>query len=437
MKIIILVLFISILNIVNAQSTYEIVQSFNFGNQMDEKNDEHFELQVALPIDIDKKQKLLSHQFKPQPDRFFHEMGTSYAIWSNYDSIEKYNFDIEIKSFIKCQYQDFENKINNTQKDALDNASLNRYLIQETDIECDHPLIKSNAELLLEKSDLETIKKIFQYITDSLTRDTQVKKRKGALQAFLTKSGDDYDYSTLMVASCRSVGIPARLVRGYTSCKLNQKCSCNVGFWAEAYVEDLGWVLLDPFNADMNTIISSFTPKNKNYIYFSLDPMPKFHKVSPFAKKIISAEKTKIVSSNINYRLEETGTNLYNSNDLINAELFFDSLILLNEEYFNAWNFKGMIQSRQRKFETGFNCLNIALNLAKKDNEKYLVFYSFSNYFALKGDNANSIIYLEKAIKLGFNNFEAIVNDKDLITIQSLNEFVKLMQDYFPENIKK
>ena len=30
-----------------------------------------------------------------------------------------------------------------------------------------------------------------------------------------------------------------------------------------------------------------------------------------------------------------------------------------------------------------------------------------------------------------------VVNDKDLITIQSLNEFVKLMQDYFPENIKK
>ena len=113
MKVIILVLFISILNIVNAQSTYEIVQSFNFGNQMDEKNDEHFELQVALPIDIDKKQKVLSHQFKPQPDRFFHEMGTSYVIWTNYDSIKKYNFDIEIKSFIKCQYQDFENKINN------------------------------------------------------------------------------------------------------------------------------------------------------------------------------------------------------------------------------------------------------------------------------------------------------------------------------------
>ena len=54
--------------------------------------------------------------------------------------------------------------------------------------------------------------------------------------------------------------------------------------------------------------------------------MAKFHKVSPFAKKIISAEKTKIVSSNINYRLEETGTNLYNSNDLSNAELFLTHL---------------------------------------------------------------------------------------------------------------
>ena len=49
----------------------------------------------------------------------------------------------------------------------------------------------------------------------------------------------------------------------------------------------------------------------------------------------------------------------------------------------------------------------------------------------------NNFPKIEKAIKLGFNNFEAIVNDKDLITIQSLNEFVKLMQDYFPENIKK
>jgi tetratricopeptide (TPR) repeat protein len=165
--------------------------------------------------------------------------------------------------------------------------------------------------------------------------------------------------------------------------------------------------------------------------------MAKFHKVSPFAKKLLSAEKTKIVSSNINYRLEETGTNLYNSNDLVNAEIFFDSLIFLNEEYFNAWNFKGMIQTRQRKFETGFNCLNIALNLAKKDNEKNLVLYSFSNYFALKGDNTNAIIYLEKAIKLGFKNYEAIVNDKDLISIHKLAEFTKLMGDSFPENIKK
>jgi transglutaminase-like putative cysteine protease len=47
---------------------------------------------------------------------------------------------------------------------------------------------------------------------------------------------------------CRTLGIPARYVSGYLSHGAGHEAHASSHAWADAYVEDLGWVSFDPSN---------------------------------------------------------------------------------------------------------------------------------------------------------------------------------------------
>ena len=56
------------------------------------------------------------------------------------------------------------------------------------------------------------------------------------------------DHAHLFIACCRVLGVPARYVSGYLYGEADESGVASHA-WAEAYVENLGWVAFDPANA--------------------------------------------------------------------------------------------------------------------------------------------------------------------------------------------
>jgi transglutaminase-like putative cysteine protease len=67
-----------------------------------------------------------------------------------------------------------------------------------------------------------------------------------AAEAFARKRGGPKDLAHIFIGTARTLGIPARFVRGYFR-KPNAEADTSHA-WAEAYVPDLGWVGFDPSN---------------------------------------------------------------------------------------------------------------------------------------------------------------------------------------------
>jgi transglutaminase-like putative cysteine protease len=69
---------------------------------------------------------------------------------------------------------------------------------------------------------------------------------KNAAEAFARKHGAPKDLAHVFIGAARSLGIPARYVRGYFRHPDNSADTDTSHAWAEAYVPDLGWIGFDP-----------------------------------------------------------------------------------------------------------------------------------------------------------------------------------------------
>lgn len=69
-----------------------------------------------------------------------------------------------------------------------------------------------------------------------------------AAEAFAQRRGVCQDHAQIFITAARLLGIPARYVSGHLSRQDGQHDQEAAHAWAEAWVEDLGWVGFDPAN---------------------------------------------------------------------------------------------------------------------------------------------------------------------------------------------
>ena len=69
-----------------------------------------------------------------------------------------------------------------------------------------------------------------------------------AAEAFDLRRGVCQDHAQIFIACARLLGVPARYVSGHLSRSDGQHDQDAAHAWAEAYVDDLGWVGFDPAN---------------------------------------------------------------------------------------------------------------------------------------------------------------------------------------------
>lgn len=81
--------------------------------------------------------------------------------------------------------------------------------------------------------------------------DTHV--HSSASEALAQGSGVCQDHAHAFIACCRIWGIPARYVSGYLHTQAEDGRHLATHAWAEALVEDLGWVSFDPSNCQSAT----------------------------------------------------------------------------------------------------------------------------------------------------------------------------------------
>jgi transglutaminase-like putative cysteine protease len=74
-----------------------------------------------------------------------------------------------------------------------------------------------------------------------------------AADALARRRGVCQDHAHLFIACCRVLRLPARYVSGYLLARNGEQGALASHAWAEAYVEDLGWVSFDPSNSQSAT----------------------------------------------------------------------------------------------------------------------------------------------------------------------------------------
>jgi hypothetical protein len=89
------------------------------------------------------------------------------------------------------------------------------------------------------------------------------------LRPLETRKADAYSYAVLFCALARAVGVPARPVAGYL---LERGASPTRHYWAEFYLETVGWIPVDPLLGEGRIRVSIPPEANpRNYYFGSLD----------------------------------------------------------------------------------------------------------------------------------------------------------------------
>ena len=120
------------------------------------------------------------------------------------------------------------------------------YLRQEPGIEVDDPDLAACArELVAEASTpSDQVERLYRFVDEQIANEPSVSTGSAsALLCLQQEAGDSLAKSRLLVALCRTRGIPARLVLGVTLHAGNEQ---KAHIWAEAFVGD-HWLPMDAF----------------------------------------------------------------------------------------------------------------------------------------------------------------------------------------------
>jgi len=122
--------------------------------------------------------------------------------------------------------------------------------LRETALTQPDAALRDFARTVTDKADspLKKLHALLGAVSEQIAFDTDATKvATSAAQAFELKKGVCQDLTQIFVTSARVLGIPARYVSGHLS-RTEQVEQDAAHAWAEAYVENLGWVGFDAVN---------------------------------------------------------------------------------------------------------------------------------------------------------------------------------------------
>jgi len=133
-------------------------------------------------------------------------------------------------------------------------------------IPADHPKIKPLGKSIVggEKNPYLKAKLIFQWLLNRLAPSDSLQDQD-VLKTLDTRKANSFTYAALFCALARSVEIPSRPVAGYLIDKDNKPVR---HFWAEFYIETIGWIPVDLRLAEGASRVSLAPEINPQSYYF-------------------------------------------------------------------------------------------------------------------------------------------------------------------------
>lgn len=265
------------LKIIPNFSPFKAGERFKFDISRDifvEGNLSEVVLSFKIPESIPYRQKIDNLVIVPTPEKIAKEEDGTYAyvrIFKPQGSIQ-----VHIAGFATVESYTAEKaaKIGKNIDGELSEEEKEKYLSPEKNIESNSEIIKTASAKYIPRAtnELDTVKNIFDYVVALLRYDEKnVGKARGAMTALRQKSGACIEFADLMVALCRTKGIPARVQYGFDIPFQDlQRLSNNGHAWVEVYFPEYGWVMFDPTNKlSSNTIAKANALKITPYEFFA------------------------------------------------------------------------------------------------------------------------------------------------------------------------
>lgn len=374
------------------------------------------EIHHALIDSVKYRQKIISREFSMEPSSIYTKDNLTYATWD----IDYNTKETKIIVTTTIEQLDFGlQTIHNTSIKDIDQSPKDKFLEKDKFLNISHKKMVATANSLQGQDELETIKNIFQFVSDHMEYEIFGNQERGAIKALKTGLGDSTEHAELFIALCRASNIPARYVTGL---KIGENYLIGDHNWAEAYSSELGWIPVDATWLDFENKAATFEDVTNRIIYIDNKrdirrTFLKDHSGSTFPLKTETKQRNPY----------DHAIALYNDFKLEEAIAAFDNLIQTRENHYQYFNFKGMALARLEKFDVALANLQLAIQLCP-DEEKNLMIYSMSNFFALKGEKGKCLSYLEAAFEAGFTDKEFIKTDPDFDKFKDDVDFIKLLE---------
>ncbi|MBR4110780.1 MAG: S-layer homology domain-containing protein [Clostridia bacterium] len=251
-----IMILMSISTVFATENRYQLVREMTYKNTSKITSKNGFVEVMIGTKDTVQYQKDGDIIINPAPDEIRKdEFGNIFAYYDMSDLRPGNEFRIRIQRTFDLEK--FEREISvRTNAEITDENMI--YLEPQKNIDSDDADIVAKAkELTYEiSSDYKKALALFEFVNTEMEYTTnEAYANKGAISALENKKGVCEEFTTLYVALCRAIGIPARAVEGYKFEEISEEDEYGTitteyklinHVWAEIYLEEHGWLPVEP-----------------------------------------------------------------------------------------------------------------------------------------------------------------------------------------------
>lgn len=380
-----------------------------------------------LPKDIPNRQRIVNLYYGTEKAKSYTKNGNRYFSFS-YDKIA--NSKKKLK--LACDFELFEydwqkaNEYDSRIREEPDRSTLKLGYSGH----CLKLLRKLSAKMT-GVSTFDKVGSLMEIVSKTLDYDNSLLEDIPLQDAIRLGRGDCTEYAELLVALCRLEKIPARMVSGYV---LNSETSNSAHNWAEVFIEDVGWIPLDPTAIDASPGVP-FHQFPNNYLYLDRgDDQDLIKGNTAWQWKGNSETVVDLqVGFDFDFSKEEnfkTAVLHYRRREYVDAQNSLNRLISKDEENVHFQCLQMMIDFKRNMKNSSRQNLQKAMNLSNHQEEKILTKIYATRYFALEGKIEMAQKYLETAFLMGFRDVPALEDDPDLTVFRGTREYQDLVKKF-------
>ncbi|HLW64865.1 MAG TPA: transglutaminase domain-containing protein [Gemmataceae bacterium] len=210
-------------------------------------------LTVLVPADIENRQNIVHKRYSMKPDKEFRENGSSYARFVIANPPRSLKLTIDCEAVLYGYDLGTATALFSGKTEPETRRALAPFLAEEKYLEVNDTSIQHAAKSIPGSNGEKGVRNVMDFVVKTLRKTPFDPADHGAVWALKNKHGDCTEFADLFVTLCRAKGIPARVCEGYITTDV-AKGDTPKHNWTEVYLDNLGWVPVDPLHTFLNLV---------------------------------------------------------------------------------------------------------------------------------------------------------------------------------------